>query len=74
MRDPRAEPRPGDVLRKGKYQRHISRVDGSISTAWVYYGRKIVETPSVNYWNSCTLAGWRRWAKNAEVVSGGEAA
>lgn len=59
-RDPRLDPRAGDVLRKGRVERRVDetyaggfRVRWSKPPGWRLY---------------CTLETWRRWAAGAEVL------
>lgn len=65
-RDPRIDPKAGDVLEKmGKrllFVRRVRRIYG----VEVYYqdGNQQVCV--------CFLKAWRRWAKNAEVIHVGE--
>lgn len=74
QRDPRVNPRPGDVLRKkyqGQYfesrgynERQVDEVyDGADGT-----GRRVIYVGS----NVCTpeisIASWRKWAKTAKVI------
>ncbi len=68
MRDPRKDPRPGDVLQKkfqgqyfesrGYYSREVFDIDGAKVT---YVGVNVC-APTI------TLNAWRRWAKNADIV------
>jgi hypothetical protein len=68
-RDPRVDPKPGDVLRK-KYQ-------GQYFESRAYRDRQVSEVDSgivryVGDWccePAMKLASWRRWAKDATVVS-----
>ncbi len=70
-RDPRRDPRPGDVLRKkfqGQYfesrgyrEREVFDVDNGKVT---YVGVDVC-TPTIS------ISAWRRWAVNATVVEQG---
>lgn len=60
-RDPRVEPKDGDVLRKDGAERHVFRIRKSGGNWFdVYYGggRRC----------RCTDSTWRAWAKDAEVI------
>ena len=68
-RDPRTEPRTGDVLRNGKYERHVGLVTRITHVA--QYRRR---NPALNaggfesFLRSCSLRAWCEWAKDAEVI------
>jgi hypothetical protein len=74
MRNPRINPRPGDRLAKlltnragvfGVFSRRVLAVErrfpNSITVVWT---RKRSNRPC-----RCTLAEWRKWAKNASKVA-----
>lgn len=70
MRDPRTDPRPGDVLRKSKRERRIE----SIYTSAHVCDRRL-RVPTVTYVahvgapvQSCWLTTLIRWARDAEVL------
>ena len=60
VRDPRLDPQPGDVLRKGTMVRKVKGDDVAHTRNGGKRERYIF------------VCNWRRWAKGAEVVSGGE--
>ncbi len=68
QRDPRVDPRVGDVLRK-KYQGRLFEARG-------YIEREVseVDDPDVCYVGPdvceprVSIRSWRRWAKNAKVI------
>lgn len=66
-RDPRIDPRPGDVLRpKRGYAREV--LDRGSWGGWpdtVLWRR--IDTPHAS--RCRTIAGWKRWASNAQVVN-----
>ena len=64
-RDPRQDPRPGDVVRKGEIDRHVVEVRiGLLDSVYVIYHsnyyRPFHESP---------LSRWRNWCRGAEVVA-----
>ncbi len=65
-RDPRVNPQRGDFLRKGREARSVSHVSES-GKVWchrlyaTHYGGQV--------WP--TMGQFRKWAANAEVVTGG---
>lgn len=62
-RDPRVNPKAGDVLRRGKETRVVERVDmGKARTKCTVVSRPY---PWSGYPNTDQ---WRRWAKDAEVI------
>lgn len=65
IRDPRRDPRPGDVLIKpGCKPRRVTYGPGEWR-GWsdcVRYTGGIIE-------HGCLLRAWRRWARSAEVVA-----
>ena len=62
MRDPKIDPRPGDVLRKGYFSRDVRQVDSSFVWAGEHHREVFIRTV-MPY-----LGQWRKWAKNAEVI------
>lgn len=58
-RDPRTDPKPGDVVRNG-LTRDVS-FSGARTVAWRY-----LENPG--FVSTSTHKTWRKWAKNAEVL------
>lgn len=63
-RDPRTDPRPGDVLRKNGNTRRVIKY-------LLIYGRQfVVWTGSkVKARGQCNPHSWQMWAKNAEVLT-----
>jgi hypothetical protein len=61
-RNPRIDPRVGDVLRQGHLQRSVYHRHGSD----VYY-----EKGSNNRSTCCWITTWREWARGAEVLKRG---
>lgn len=66
-RDPRREPRAGDVLRKGRVTREARGFWRDTVTFW----RSVAGTGAI-YQLTTRLASWRRWAAGAEVLRTGE--
>jgi len=65
-RDPRIDPRPGDVLRRPRQQRMVLvRYFGGVNYALVPGTKPNYGLPHFK-WSD--LASWRKWAKTAEVV------
>lgn len=65
-RDPRVNPKPGDVLRDGVHRISVTTVDRQIRyTLTRSNGYGINAIPM-----HCHMAkkSWREWAKNAEVI------
>jgi hypothetical protein len=66
MRDPRKDPRPGDILRPNvRRSSHFDSRDRTVSdvdNGRVYYVGTWCCEPNVS------LASWRKWAKTAEVI------
>lgn len=65
-RDPRLDPQPGDVLRKGKRTRRIYDVGEKYLEVREFRetGSGEVEVLPRYPW----ISQWRRWAKDAEVI------
>jgi hypothetical protein len=68
MRDPRTDPRPGDVLRKGSTQRTVVAVFGNCVTCCVEGMGATRRGGYIAPW----LSQFRRWAKDAEVLDTAE--
>jgi hypothetical protein len=71
-RDPRVDPRAGDALRvSGKIRCADSdayiRIDGALMITYSPFSRGVQ-----GEMRSCSLAAWRRWAKDAEVLRRGK--
>lgn len=64
-RDPRIDPRPGDVLTKGDRRRVVILAHAEWS--WVSYG-----AGASGRTLSCDLRSWREWARKATVEKRGE--
>lgn len=67
-RDPRRDPKVGDVLAKNGKDRKVTEIIGPIHKGYsvrmrVEYVGTGVSSPDV------TLRSWRSWAKDAEVTS-----
>lgn len=61
-RDPRTDPRPGDVLRTSRDERIVNAVTKTyveVHTKRIYQGAN---------WLYPSLGQFRKWAKNAEVI------
>lgn len=68
QRDPRVDPKPGDVLSVGGSQRQVDGVGcrfgtGEIQVGWVR---------SCGDSGSMSLKSWKRWAAKAEVIRAAE--
>lgn len=62
MRDPRTDPRPGDVLIFGpQWQQERYQVMGTDG------GVKYTMSDS-RFGHTCTIAQWRKWAAGASIV------
>jgi hypothetical protein len=64
LRDPRIDPMPGDVLRKGRTAREVTFRSGSVIR---YFGPLSQVHPALIF-----VMQWRKWAKDAEVLQRGE--
>ena len=61
MRDPRTDPRPGDVLRKGDDERHVMGRDETYN-GFVFYRQG-------GPWKRlCRISTWKRTMRDAEVL------
>lgn len=69
-RDPRIDPRVGDVLRKGLKTRTICGVGFRAGWHLAVWGTECIVHQQP--FNCYTQAGWLRWSKNATVVSQSE--
>lgn len=63
-RDPRVDPRPGDVLAK-QVPRTVTRVE-----AWRVWYSYPIKSRIMEF--SETMNAWRKWAATAQVVKRGE--
>ena len=63
-RDPRKNPRKGDVLAKGDVIRHVTTASGQGGMAIQF------RTPHTLHW--CGRGEWRRWAYTADLVVAGD--
>lgn len=61
MRDPRIDPRPGDVVARGNIRRKVVNVNGDA----VWYR---IENPVMFDVLSCLIGEWRFETKQAEVL------
>lgn len=64
-RDPRTEPKAGDMLKRGKFRRLVIALGGTC--------RRVVFYASINALSgrrnaSCWITTWRDWAAKAEVI------
>lgn len=67
MRDPRVNPRPGDVLRKGESVVEMIKCDrGNYQFRFAGIMR---DCPRMHSWDDDWLAEFRKWASDAEVVN-----
>jgi hypothetical protein len=64
MRDPRVDPRPGDVV--GKY--YPRYVDSFGLNACQIDPRVFWHGITKAYGSTCTIQTWRQWARNTEVI------
>ena len=65
-RDPRLDPRAGDVLRKDGCTREVYKIDRESETDFVWFDDS-TDPPGAGY--GCrTMTIWRRWAAGAEVL------
>lgn len=60
MRDPRADPRPGDVLRNGSETRSVRARDSAYNGFVTYHNGKMT-------WR-CRISTWKRAMRDAEVL------
>lgn len=69
MRDPRIDPRPGDVLRYRDWERRVTAV-GTLF-GWpesVEYRRTHLRTKYSELRHTATSSGWRRFSRNADFI------
>jgi hypothetical protein len=69
-RDPRKDPKVGDVLQKGSKIRTVGGRGESAGYPDATWGVEFIRTEQHFY--CYTLAGWRRWAASAEVIKKSE--
>lgn len=64
-RDPRIDPRPGDVLKRGKSTRTLT-----VDELWPLRGLMLLANGSKwsNHRKWMTLHQWEQWAKTATVI------
>lgn len=79
-RDPRKAPDRGDVLRMqlpsgGYWTRTVVEAGpcqrNGLYGFWVVYALTLTDGKTLTLNQSCLLSSWRRWAKDATVVTGG---
>lgn len=70
-RDPRTDPKPGDVLHKGGWEREVTGI-GNIRGYQIRYVRRYLKTGRSEDRHCDTHEGWWRWSKGAEIVRRGE--
>ena len=73
-RDPRIDPRPRDMLRKGKYTRLLLEVEYGNEWVWIRCLETLTRqtlSPSTRYVHP-SLRQWQAWAAGAEVLDRGE--
>jgi hypothetical protein len=58
-RDPRKDPQPGDIIRKGNKQRKVVTVYGND----IWY-----DVPGSTVRKLCWITTWRVWARGADVI------
>ena len=63
-RDPRVDPRPGDVVRKGRITRFVT--EGYRGR--IVYAKRVSEVPRASGSFSCWITTWQDWARNATVL------
>jgi hypothetical protein len=68
-RDPRVDPKPGDILRRGRQQRRVCIV-GPFIKASVHGIHYVGSDKRVMHW--IIPEGWKRWAATAEVIHAAE--
>ena len=59
MRDPRVDPRPGDVVRKGQRERTVSKRCGS-SIDYI--------EGKTNRERNCWITTWEEWCRKSDVL------
>lgn len=71
-RDPRTDPKAGDVLDNGLRTREVVRVSVNQRGATIVgYVAKVTGNAAKRRWrrvNHTRLSVWRQWARNAEVL------
>lgn len=68
-RDPRVDPLPGDVLRKGQSTVTVCMVEDQ-GFGFSFKGQA-KDMPPMPTWDKPWRGPWRRWAKGAEVIERG---
>lgn len=66
MRDPRVDPRAGDVFVKGSGRAEITRATG-MSLVFTFEGR-FSDCIPMKAWNEEWVPSFREWAKDATVI------
>lgn len=64
-RDPRVDPKPGDVLRGEKSDRYVGKLYSDGLIGFTYWQRASSGSGNDCY---CSLKAWLKWANNAEVI------
>lgn len=72
-RDPRVDPRVGDVVRKGDRERTILRTQSTSSggVGEIQYEVRVDDRPG-RKGGVCWITSWQDWCRGAEVVQRGE--
>lgn len=65
-RDPRIDPMPGDVLRKGDGIAEVCTV--AVNTFNFKWDGPMVNAPAMTHWSEDWRGAWRKWASDAEIV------
>lgn len=71
-RDPRVDPRPGDVLEKERVKRGGMLRRKVMDPRWRRAGIRFAEWLPGEKWGDykgCDLANWRAWAKTATIIT-----
>ena len=61
QRDPRRDPRPGDVLQRGNETRRVYGLP-ELRSYWITYN------DAANSLRACRRGSWEAWARNATVL------
>lgn len=69
-RDPRLDPRPGDVLAKGESKVHVCRA--GISDFGYSFEGNGKDMPPMVHWSDDWRPSWRKWAANAKIIQRAE--
>jgi len=67
QRDPKTDPRVGDVFRNASKQRNIERVGNEFNPHFIG-GTETFNSGYARPFYVLTQAGWWRWAKDAKVI------